>query len=357
MEDFYGGDEPGDLESAIGSTLVACKRSVWLSPKITQFDVELERLRAVRRRVERRYRRTKSRQDLRDARRMQKKIQRRIIQVQAQRWKSFCESLDPLKSLSGIWRTVRGLMTPVQQRSPFKALALHQKRGELEVAEEFCVRVASGTGPAGSSLATDIPASRDSCLDVPFLMAELEAALALCTRSSSPGPDGVTYAALCHLGNGARHALLKYFNDLWRDGIVPEKWRSSRLVPLLKPGKSLLDPAAYRPTALASCVGKLMERVILARLEWFLEHYNVYPGVMAGFRRGRSAIECVIDLVTFVQQQRRIKRICAALFLDVKGPYDNLEHDAILKALQAVGLGGRVYQRVRSYEVMTQDAK
>lgn len=344
----------GDLESAIASTLVACKRSVRLSPNITEFDIELERLRAIRRRAERRYRRTKSLQDLRVARRTQKKIQRRIIQVQTQRWKSFCESLDPRKPLSGIWRTVRGLMTPVQQRSPFKALALHLKREELEVAEDFCVRIASGTASSDSALALDVPASRDPRMDVPFSIEELEAALALCKRSSSPGPDGVTYAALYHLGNDARNTLLEYFNELWRDGLVPEKRRSSRLVTLLK-------PAAYRPIALASCVGKLMERVILARLDWFLEHYKVYPEAMAGFRRGRSSIDCVIDLATFVQQQRRVKRICAALFLDVKGAYDNVEHGAILKALRAVGLGGRVYQWVRSYLsgrsffVMTQD--
>lgn len=41
VEDFCGGDELGDLESAIGSTLVACRRSVRLSPKITEFDIEL----------------------------------------------------------------------------------------------------------------------------------------------------------------------------------------------------------------------------------------------------------------------------------------------------------------------------
>lgn len=64
MDEICRSDELENLESVIESTLQACKRSVRLSPKVTEFDVELERLRAVRRRAERRYRRAKCLEDL-----------------------------------------------------------------------------------------------------------------------------------------------------------------------------------------------------------------------------------------------------------------------------------------------------
>lgn len=180
-------------------------------------------------------------------------------------------------------------------------------------------------------------------------MEELEAALASCRRSSSPGHDGITYATLRHLGQEARRVLLDRFNQSWHDGLVPQEWKLSRLVPLLKPGKSPIDLASYRPIALASCVGKVMERMVLTRLEWYLEHYNIYPEIMAGFRRGRSSIDNVIDLVTYIQQQKSLKRLSAALFLDVKGAYDNVTHEAILNALEFVGIGGQLFRWLRSY--------
>lgn len=186
-------------------------------------------------------------------------------------------------------------------------------------------------------------------MDSPFSMDELEAALALCKRSSSPGPDGITYRALCNLGEEARKVLLLLFNSSWQTGTVPQEWKTSRLIPLLKPGKSPVDIASYRPIALASCIGKLMERMVLARLEWYLEHYQVYPDAVAGFRRGRSSIDNVIDLVTYVEHQKSCKRLSAALFLDVKGAYDNVTHEAIFNALEAVGLGGKVYLWISSY--------
>lgn len=70
---------------------------------------------------------------------------------------------------------------------------------------------------------------------------------------------------------------------------------------------------------------------------------------MTGFRRGRSSIDNVIDLTTYIQQQKCLKRISVALFLDVKGAYDNVTHEAILESLEAVGIGGRMFQWIRDY--------
>lgn len=349
LEDACQQGLPCGLEQAIKETAQMAMRTLMCSPKYSEFDLELERLRAIRRRAERRYRRTKSMDDLRTARRMQKKIQRRIDKLEAQRWKKFCASLDPRTPLSQIWRTVRGLRSVPEQRFPFKALALFQRRQEIEVAEDFCTMiVGQSTCPSMHTL-DDIPDSRDTRMDLPFTIQELDAALALCNRSSSPGPDDISYRLLCHLGERARDALLHIFNKSWQDGMVPQDWKISRLVPLLKPGKSPLEITSYRPIALASCVGKVMERMILARLEWYLEYYEIYPNAMAGFRRHRCSIDNVIDLVTYVQHQKTCKRLSVAMFLDVKGAYDNVLHDAILEAMGSVGLGGQLYRWTRNY--------
>lgn len=115
------------LQEAIKEAAQTAMCTLMCSSKYSQFDLELERLRAIRRRAERRYRRTKYIHDLRTARRIQKKIQRRIDKLESERWTKFCESLDPRKPLSQIWRTVRGLRSVPEQRSPFKTLALFQR--------------------------------------------------------------------------------------------------------------------------------------------------------------------------------------------------------------------------------------
>lgn len=76
---------------------------------------------------------------------------------------------------------------------------------------------------------------------------------------------------------------------------------------------------------------------------------KVYPDAMTGFRKGRSSIDSVIDLVTTVEHQKRRHRLTAAVFLDIKGAFDNVLHDAILNALEDYGIGGRMHQWIASY--------
>lgn len=171
------------LEQAIKEAAQSAMRTLTCSSRHSETDIELERLRAIRRRAERRYRRTKCIHDLRTARRLQKKIQRRLDKLESQRWAKFCESLDPRKPLSQIWRTVRGLRTFPEQRFPFKALALFQHRRDIEVAEDFCRKVVSRSTCTGALAADFTPPLLDSRMDMPFTIEELDAAIALCNRT------------------------------------------------------------------------------------------------------------------------------------------------------------------------------
>lgn len=157
-----------------------------------------------------------------------------------------------------------------------------------------------------------------------FSAPELDEVLASLDHSSSPGPDKITYGTLAHLGPAARQLLLQIFNDSWTNCHVPQAWKIANIVPVLKAGKSPLDLKSYRPISLTSCVGKCMERLILSRLEWFLESSSAYPATMTGFRQSRSSIDNVIDLVAHVEDQKLRGKFTIAVFLDVRGAFDNI---------------------------------
>ena len=61
------------------------------------------------------------------------------------------------------------------------------------------------------------------------------------------------------------------YNLSWLSGEFPTCWKISILIPILKLGKNPAHPLSYRPTALLSCVGKLMERMVATRLILWLE--------------------------------------------------------------------------------------
>ena len=72
-------------------------------------------------------------------------------------------------------------------------------------------------------------------------------------------------------------------------GEVPVLWKEAQMILLPKPGRSPDSPSAYRPVWLFDGAGKLLDRVVAARLESHLS--RSVPGLhnsQFGFRRGRS---------------------------------------------------------------------
>lgn len=78
-------------------------------------------------------------------------------------------------------------------------------------------------------------------------------------------------------------------------------WKAGRIVPLHKPGKTPLEPSSYHTIALARCVGKMVGRMILVRLQWYLKYHDVYRDAMERSRRGRSSTDNVIDQIMYVE--------------------------------------------------------
>lgn len=74
-------------------------------------------------------------------------------------------------------------------------------------------------------------------------------------------------------------------------GTVPAEWKTAKITAILKPGKQPTRYESFRPIALLSCIGKLMEEMIFKRMNWYIESRKLYPPEMNGFRQNRSAID------------------------------------------------------------------
>lgn len=89
-------------------------------------------------------------------------------------------------------------------------------------------------------------------MDMPFTLAEHDAALCSVKTSSSFGPDGVTYSALVHLGLRARTQPFQIYDNIWAFEAVPDTWKTGGVLPILKTGKSPLELTSFRPIVLVS---------------------------------------------------------------------------------------------------------
>ncbi|KAM7311613.1 hypothetical protein ISCGN_008520 [Ixodes scapularis] len=101
-------------------------------------------------------------------------------------------------------------------------------------------------------------------LDRDIDIEEVRAALHDLNSRSAAGPDLVTNKALKNLDDGSIENLAKYFNKCWRAGALPKQWKTAKTILIPKPGKPP-DMDNLRPISLTSCVGKVLEYVLLNR--------------------------------------------------------------------------------------------
>jgi potassium voltage-gated channel Eag-related subfamily H protein 8 len=112
--------------------------------------------------------------------------------------------------------------------------------------------------------------------------------------------------------------LLSLFNRIWSEGVFPTMWRIALVIPILKPGKDASDPSSYRPIALTSCICKLLERIVNARLVWHLEKENIINESQYGFRRCRSTVDVLARIDTFIKIAFARKEHVVAVFFDIE---------------------------------------
>ena len=72
----------------------------------------------------------------------------------------------------------------------------------------------------------------------------------------SPGSDMIHNIFFKHIPTKIHSDLLKIINKSWETSEVPDKWKESIAIPILKPNKDETKPESYRPIALLSCTGK-----------------------------------------------------------------------------------------------------
>ncbi|GFW23557.1 putative RNA-directed DNA polymerase from transposon BS [Trichonephila clavipes] len=141
-----------------------------------------------------------------------------------------------------------------------------------------------------------------------FSMHELLLVLNALDPKKSPGPDNIHGVMITHLGPRGTQRLLDIFNQSWKNGRLPHEWKRATIIPVRKPGKVLSSPESYPPVALTSIPYKIMERMMLRRLAYFLDSNNLLPWEQYRFRRGHSTEDQILYFCQCVRDAQNFKK-------------------------------------------------
>ncbi|XP_052741604.1 uncharacterized protein LOC128198763 [Bicyclus anynana] len=277
--------------------------------------------------------------------------------AQTESWKEFCTTQKKESMWDGVYRVIRKTT-----RRP-EDMLLRNAEGNTLSPEESAELLAKTFYPDDKET-TDKPyhrqlrewmANNHKTLlrslpedDPSFTLAELESVLKAMNPKKAPGPDGLT-ADICTRAIACnRELFMSIANKCLSLQYFPGQWKVAHVIILRKSGKEdYTHPKSYRPIGLLSILGKIVEKLMIGRLQW-----HTLPAInraQYGFMPQRGTEDSLYDLVNHIKSEVGNKKIVLLISLDIEGAFDNAWWPALKNKLIEMKCPRNLYAMVCSY--------
>ena len=182
---------------------------------------------------------------------------------------------------------------------------------------------------------------------------EIKTAIFSSSAKKAPGPDRIGFAIIQKAYLAIPSVMNKLYRALFNHGHHPDCWKESIGIILPKPNKpDYTIPKAYRVIALLNCLGKVLEKLFATRLAYLANTTGrLLNDTQLGGRRQRSAVDTAMLLLHHIQRQkqRSKKNITTSVLLDIKGAFDHVSDDQLLRILRSLQLPANLLAWVRCF--------
>lgn len=254
----------------------------------------------------------------------------KILSAQKKSFRELCNSISPSMGSKRIW----GLISAFSGKYSKAGINTNNPNSaELKTLQDEIVREDIPPIPHTNEVQID----ESNCYNAPFTRTEFFSALSEYKKDSAPGLDKISYTVIKKLPLPCLESIFQFYNKCFIESSFPDTWRSTLVRFIPKPsGKG------FRPISLTSALGKLMERIVHARLEHFVDSRGLIPDHQFGFRRERSALDCVSVLAMDINKNFSHGKSTAVVALDIKGAFNALLPSAVLQQLRDDEVPGRL---------------
>lgn len=142
------------------------------------------------------------------------------------------------------------------------------------------------------------------------------------TKNSAPGTDNIPWSIVKQLNQHIHEHIMKIYEWCLNNQTFPEIWKTGTIILIAKTNKDHKKVENYRPITLLPVLGKLLEKIIKAKLE---EHFKYFiPKYQFGFRRKKATVHPLTIFFSNLQNAQLNNRKTAAVCMDTNKAFDSM---------------------------------
>ena len=321
----------------------------WLSP-------EAVAAKRVRRRLERKWRSTGLDRDRR-AYRHGCRTANKLIQTSRKNYFQTKLSTCSQQSSSKRWRTINELLhadTTDRSRTDAENSALCRSFAEFFVSKiddlksSIAAKQSAIPNPPAfpdlhhfGPLLSDIP---------PVTSAEVQKILAASPAKASSA-DCIPPSVIKACPDLFSELISELANRSFSQGIFPSRFKHAAVIPLLK--KPTLDkhsPSSYRPISNLDFISKILERLILTRIQPHITSSSNFNQHQSAYRRHHSTETSILHTLDNIFRSSDSSRSTIVISLDVSAAFDTIDYNILLSRLNtSFGISDTTLSWLKSY--------
>nr|VZI11553.1 unnamed protein product [Spirometra erinaceieuropaei] len=183
-------------------------------------------------------------------------------------------------------------------------------------------------------------------LDLPPSLQETISAVQQLSSGKAPGSDAIPAEVYKHGGPLLMDHLTALFQEMWRQGEVPQDFKDATIVHLYKCKGNRQVCDNHRGISLLNIAGKIFARILLNRLNNHLEQ-GLLPESQCGFRRHRGTTDIIIAARQLQEKYQEMRTHLYSTFVDLTKAFDTVNREGLWKIMQKFGCPERFTQMVR----------
>nr|VZH93026.1 unnamed protein product [Spirometra erinaceieuropaei] len=173
-------------------------------------------------------------------------------------------------------------------------------------------------------------------LDLPPSLQETIRAVQQLSSGKAPGSDAIPAEVYKHGGRQLMDHLTALFQEMWRQGEVPQDFKDATIVHLYKRKGNRQVCDNHRGISLLNIAGKIFVRILLNRLNNHLEQ-DLLPESQCGFRRHRGTTDMIFAAHQLQEKCQEMRTHLYSTFVGLTKAFDTENREGLWKIMQKFG--------------------